>query len=200
MPKNTFLNLDPAKKKTIFDAAVREFASRRFSDASINQIIKEAGISRGSFYQYFAGKEDLYLYVLSEIGKEKMAVAFADELPAEADFFEAYMHMHKKVTQWAKEQPLYTKIGMLMEYDDSEFIAKLMTQFSRAWSQVKDLIDRDKELGRIRPDADSQLVMQILYNQNSHLIREYYRSGDEEKLLRQVQEVLKIIQGGIAIV
>lgn len=71
MPKDTFYNLNEEKKKKIFDAAVKEFAARRFSDASINQIIKTAEIPRGSFYQYFDGKEDIYLYVIKEMSKDK---------------------------------------------------------------------------------------------------------------------------------
>jgi TetR/AcrR family transcriptional regulator len=62
MPKDTFFNLDEAKRNRIFEAAVDEFSQRRFSEASINQVVKNAGISRGSFYQYFQNKEDLYLY------------------------------------------------------------------------------------------------------------------------------------------
>ncbi len=54
MPKDTFLNLIEEKKKRIFDAAVREFSTRCFSEASINQIVKNAGIPEGSFYSKHA--------------------------------------------------------------------------------------------------------------------------------------------------
>lgn len=200
LPTSTFYNLNEDKQKRIFAAAVREFAARRFSEASINQIIKEAEISRGSFYQYFGGKEDLYLHVLAEIGKEKMAAAFARPLPEEPDFFTAFLHMGKIILAWAREHPLYYRIGLLMEMDDSEVIAKLKERVPDAWARLRNLVDRDKALGRIRTDVDSDLVIQILYNQNIHLLKEYYRTGDEENLLRQVEDTLKIIKGGIAIV
>lgn len=199
MPTNTYFNLAADKQKRIFTAAIQEFSARRFSEASINQIIKEAGISRGSFYQYFEGKEDLYLHVLAEIGKEKMAAAFAQP-PDDADFFTAFYLLVKNIMAWAREHPLYYRIGMLMEMDDSEVITKLVARVPDAWAQFRSLVDRDKELGRIRPDVDSDLVIQILYNQNMQLLKEYYRNGDEETLLRRVKDMLKIIKGGIAIV
>ena len=66
MPSDTFLRLNDEKKKKLIDASFKEFSLYNFSDASINRIIKEAGISRGSFYMYFADKKDLYFYLLEQ--------------------------------------------------------------------------------------------------------------------------------------
>ena len=44
-------------------AAMDEFAAHGFHDASLNRVIESAGISKGSMYYYFNGKEDLYAYV-----------------------------------------------------------------------------------------------------------------------------------------
>lgn len=66
MPKDTFFRLPDEKKKRIMEAAVREFLSRPYADTSINKIIKDAEIPRGSFYQYFEDKKDLFLYVIGE--------------------------------------------------------------------------------------------------------------------------------------
>ncbi len=58
MPKSTFYNLSDEKKSRIFEAALQEFSVKTFSQASLNQIIKNADIPRGSFYQYFDNKEE----------------------------------------------------------------------------------------------------------------------------------------------
>ena len=44
-------------------AALDEFASHGFHEASLNRVIEAAGISKGSLYYYFDGKEDLFAYV-----------------------------------------------------------------------------------------------------------------------------------------
>lgn len=69
MPTKRFLNLKEEKKQIILEAAAHEFARVPYSSASINQIIKEAGISRGSFYTYFEDKDDLMRYMLRGFGK-----------------------------------------------------------------------------------------------------------------------------------
>lgn len=66
MPTQTFFNLPDEKRKKILESAKKEFEQNTFFEASINKIIKEAGISRGSFYMYFENKEDLFLYMMDE--------------------------------------------------------------------------------------------------------------------------------------
>lgn len=64
MPKDTFLNLSEDKKNKIINAAKKEFARVPIEEASIKNIVEEAEIARGSFYQYFESKEDLLKYIL----------------------------------------------------------------------------------------------------------------------------------------
>ena len=66
MPSERFINLPQDKKKRIIDAALKEFARVPFQEISINRIIQDAEISRGSFYQYFEDKTDLQTYLLSD--------------------------------------------------------------------------------------------------------------------------------------
>lgn len=71
VPKQTYYNLSAKKQKKIFDAAFKEFSQVPFNEASISNIIKEANIPRGSFYQYFENKEDLYFYIIEKVHEQK---------------------------------------------------------------------------------------------------------------------------------
>lgn len=64
MPTSTFFNLPPPKREKLLHAAVAEFARRPCGEVSINRIIQAAEIPRGSFYQYFSDKTDLFRHVL----------------------------------------------------------------------------------------------------------------------------------------
>lgn len=66
MPRPRFTKLPAAQQAAILDAAVAEFAAHGYRNASLNRIIEAAGISKGSMYYYFDGKEDLYAHVLRE--------------------------------------------------------------------------------------------------------------------------------------
>ncbi|WP_026477129.1 TetR/AcrR family transcriptional regulator [Alkaliphilus transvaalensis] len=199
MPKDTFYNLIEEKQKKIFSAAVEEFSTKRYSEASINQIIKNAGIPRGSFYQYFENKEDLYLYVLTEIGKEKMNVAKnSKQLKPDADFFDTYLHMLEMILTWAEDNPKYYQIGALMDMDDSDFITNLRENFPDGFQLLKDQIEIDKKRGLIKPDVDANAVIDLIYALNLSFVKEFYKTRSAENLLKKTMDFLKIIKGGIS--
>ncbi len=80
MPKETFFNLPEAKRDAITDVAIAEFADHPFAAVSISRIVARAGIAKGSFYQYFEDKEDLYNYLL-ELVMEKKKALYSMDLP-----------------------------------------------------------------------------------------------------------------------
>lgn len=65
---------DPAKRKQILEGARRVFLRMGFDAASVNDITREAGVSKGTIYVYFAGKEDLF----EALCDEYRAAMFAD--------------------------------------------------------------------------------------------------------------------------
>lgn len=67
MIKKTFYNLPKEKQERIVNAVRKEFSKEPQEKASINRIIKEANISRGSFYQYFDDKVDLIELLVGDL-------------------------------------------------------------------------------------------------------------------------------------
>jgi AcrR family transcriptional regulator len=63
MVRPRFAKLPAQQQQVILRAALDEFASKGFHDASLNRVIEKAGISKGSMYYYFDGKDDLYAHV-----------------------------------------------------------------------------------------------------------------------------------------
>lgn len=71
VPTERFYRLPEAKRRNILEAAKKEFARVPFEKASINQIIRNADISRGSFYTYFEDKQDVVRCIFEE-GRDEM--------------------------------------------------------------------------------------------------------------------------------
>lgn len=61
MPKETFFNLPIEKQDKIMRAAISEFIKHGFEKGNIGEIAKDAGVAKGSMYQYFENKRELFL-------------------------------------------------------------------------------------------------------------------------------------------
>ncbi|KYF87560.1 MULTISPECIES: TetR/AcrR family transcriptional regulator [unclassified Sorangium] len=66
MPKSTFFGLPEERRDRLVREAIAEFADRTYAEASLSQIARRARIPKGSFYQYFEDKLDLYRWLLTE--------------------------------------------------------------------------------------------------------------------------------------
>ncbi|MEL7624768.1 MAG: TetR/AcrR family transcriptional regulator [Clostridiales bacterium] len=198
MPTDTFHRLPAEKKQRIFQAAVQEFARCRFSEASINQIIKQAAIPRGSFYQYFAGKEDLYLYVLQEISKEKLDVynGFTSADP-ELSFLEVMEQAIPAIFVWADEHDDYNKIGLRMLQDDSSFMRETISKMSDSIGIMYDVIKEDQAKGRIRRDIEAESIVDLLQMVSTALLREYFDLKDQKVVMDKIKLYFDILFQGL---
>ena len=195
MPKKTFYNLNEEKRQGIFKAAVREFATRKFSEASLNQIVKAAKIPWGSFYQYFDDKEDLYLYVIEEISKYKWdALKQVGVEDVDGDFFDTIKEKIMALIQLGKYNPDYAQIAIFQEMDDSEFIRKLRGDSTKPWKQI---IERDKKRGVIKPEIDADVMIDMFYN---FVLMNFYKvSLDEDKFMTRLDIAIKIMREGVIV-
>lgn len=83
-----FLNLKPEKQERILEAAIKEFAYKGFEKASTNEIVKEAGISKGILFHYFKNKKNLFLFAF-DYSAERCTEEFYKKVDfKETDFFE----------------------------------------------------------------------------------------------------------------
>lgn len=99
MPTQTFFNLPEEKRKVLIDAAFKEFSRASLADASISNIIKEACIPRGSFYQYFDDKADIFFYILEEYNKHNREKVLLLLKQHDGDIFVAFNEFFKMMLE-----------------------------------------------------------------------------------------------------
>jgi AcrR family transcriptional regulator len=190
VPKDTFLNLPEAKRQAIIEAAVDEFAANSYEQASVNRIVAGAGIAKGSFYQYFEDKQDLFFYVMNLIGREKinfMSPVIAN--PAEHDIFTVIREMYLSGVQFAIAYPRYAAIGARLLADkDAPIYGELQAE-SRLTAQAlfRPLISRAMARGEIRTDVDVDMLHAIIMAMNVSIV-EYCSEKYPDTLLDAVAE------------
>lgn len=99
MPSDTFFRLPEEKRARLIDAAWEEFTAANYADASINKIILKARIPRGSFYQYFTDKEDLFGYLLDQIKEHILKKTYPAIMETEGGLFEVALRLFEALLE-----------------------------------------------------------------------------------------------------
>lgn len=112
MPTQTFLNLAPEKRERIVELALEEFSERPYAQASLSRIVARAGIAKGSIYQYFADKLDLYRWlVIEEVGRRKQAFFAGVPVTSEGPLRERLRGMSVVGLQFALAHPRLARVA-----------------------------------------------------------------------------------------
>ena len=202
MPKPTFFNLPAEKQEQIFRAAVAEFAAYPYAAAAVHRIVTRAGIAKGSFYPYFHGKKDLFLYCLQRIGEEKMAyLAPVLQRAHELTFFDLLQELFVQGIRFAQEHPEYGAIGrrLLVErHPDLE--AALREANAQGEAFYRQWLAQAVARGEIRADVDLDMLA-FLLNRLGTLLMEYHleRAGGtyDEHMVTTARRLIEILCTGI---
>jgi TetR/AcrR family transcriptional regulator len=197
MPTSTFENLESSKKERLMNAMIDEFSQVPYSQASINRIIKQAGIPRGSFYQYFTDKEDAYRTVLSRIAHEKAAL-FKEVIIAnpEAGFYNELLGLLEQTIVWMKREPKYYRIGALVNLDDSDFIRSLTQANPGLTEYYLSRIRHDQDAGRIRSDIDPPLLAEMINAMTRQLLTDLFYSQNFDGMMDKAKTLFRMIDTG----
>jgi AcrR family transcriptional regulator len=161
MPRQRFLNLPIDARSRLLDLAMKEFAERGFDDASLNEILSRAGISKGAYYYYFDDKEDLFATAVEgalDRMLARMPLPPFDDLTRE-EFWPA---VERSVGQWAlmydsSKDLLKATLYVTEARRRSPRFAAILAKAHVLW---RTLIEGGQRLGCVRTDIP-----------NDHLIR-----------------------------
>ncbi len=164
MPKQTFFNLPDKKRQTIINAAVEEFSAHGLENASTNRIVAKSGISKGSFYQYFEDKHDLFMHLVSILEHEKMEYFKNIDPPnMEIGLFEYYRWMVKAGMAFNSTKPKLAQAISQVILRERLFYSK---HFADAREKTKtffeNMIANAIERGEIDPSIDVELAVMVM--------------------------------------
>lgn len=169
MPNATFFNLPDAKRQGIIDCAIAEFASTDYDSASISNITKQAKIAKGSFYQYFADKKDLYLYLIDLATEQKIAYFKASHPPesqppeSQINFFAYLRWLFSASTQFELIHPAFYQIVNRGFYSELPFRDEVLQRTQAASSgYIQELVEQGIARGDIDASIDPDLAVFML--------------------------------------
>ncbi|MFH1217364.1 MAG: TetR/AcrR family transcriptional regulator [Pseudomonadota bacterium] len=209
--RNTFSNLPLEKQEKILAAALGEFARQGYLKASMNTIVREAGIAKGSLYQYFANKETLFYFVFDRFTLlVKKTVKEVGSGPGE-EFFSQARQVLLAGLLFIDRYPDYFQIYLkvLFEHDvpNRENLLSQVRLFSQEF--FGPLCALAQRRGAIRRDIPLAVVVFILDATLDRFLQSYAQSyldcglglsGKKRgELTDQIDLVLKVLREGLAV-
>lgn len=148
---------DPAKREQILDGAKRVFMKLGFDAASMNDVTREAGVSKGTIYVYFQSKEDLFASLIErEKGRfaEELRDLLARDGSVEDRLLQFGLTYARHVVNSDMVPAMRTVIGVIDRMPSlcKRFFASTP---SNAQTVLQDYIERQAQAGTLRvEDAD----------------------------------------------
>ncbi len=161
MPNQTFFNLPDKKRQTITVLAIAEFANNDYQNASITKIVKQAKIAKGSFYQYFEDKKELYLYLVDLANKEKLAFMQQAKPPEPKMGFFPYLRWLFDVgTKFDLTHPALSQIINRAVYGDVPFREEVLAMTQASSNEyLKQLVQNGIEQGDVADDINLDMAV-----------------------------------------
>lgn len=162
MPKQTFFNLKEDKKEKIEKALIKEFSRNSFEKASISNIILEANIPRGSFYQYFEDKEDAIYYIIDKYLEKEKNKIYQYLLRNKGDIFETAVNIYEdmaKITERDENERLFKNILQEVKKNNINIFGECK-EMLRSKRTIEKMINKEKL--KVENDDDLQYFLRIL--------------------------------------
>jgi AcrR family transcriptional regulator len=163
MPKPTFLKLPKAKRRRFLRAALKEFAAHDYDAASVSRVVASLGIAKGSLYQYFDGKQELFLHLI-DVAVEAMMKSLQDQqIDPDADTFTLLRAQMSATVEASRRFPLESKLlqrAFTVEVPFSDEIASRSRQTGDA--HMLALVKRGRARGELRSDVEPRLQAFLL--------------------------------------
>lgn len=181
MPTVTWSRLGGERRSAVVDAAEAEFAAHGFSGGSLNVIARRAGVAKGSLFQYFADKRDLYAYI-TDVGSQRVRAYMEyqiHELEPDRPFFEFLTDLLDVWVAYFADHPRDRALHAASSFEvDTDARVSVRAVVHRHYLEVlRPLVHAARTRGDLRPDADIDALLSLLLMLMPHLALAPYVRG-----------------------
>jgi TetR/AcrR family transcriptional regulator len=183
------------------EAAIDEFSMKKYEDASLNDILKNSGMSKGSLYHHFGDKFGLYLAMMDIIVKRKISYFYPvmrRKADSNSDFFSSLKEIMKSTMDFMlADERLHHLFNRVME-ESEEFRTRLYDFFPYDYTRYfSDYICQAVKSGQIDSRYPPEFVAKILEIMFSNIHKLIF-TGDPDELINTANQVVDMIQYGIS--
>lgn len=168
-----------ARRNQILDAAESIFQAKGLSQATMDDIAKEAELAKGTIYLYYKNKDELQVGLVMR-SFDLMNAAFNQAFERAPLAIQKITEVGKSYWEFAASRPF--NFGMMCNMDfpqraliSDELFAELDEKSSWLWKFLVAMIDEAKNEGTIKHDVDSFSLSMLMWMNSMSILRLYQR-------------------------
>lgn len=174
-----FMSLETERRDAIMNAALREFASKGFDEASTNVIAKESGVSKPLMFHYVNNKRDFFLFLYDYCMEILEAEYFSKVDIDEEDLFERLRQTSLLKMQVMQKHPWIFDFIRVATLTDSEAVNnELIERRKRVEKNSLERFYNDIDTSRFRGNLNIEKAKELIF---------WAVGGYAEKILSRVK-------------
>ncbi|PKR85567.1 TetR/AcrR family transcriptional regulator [Heyndrickxia camelliae] len=186
------------RKKLILESALKCFAEKGFELATIDDICARSGMSKGSIYNYFKTKEDIYIQLMNEQTRENFEYfkeAFLTITTATEKLqFLLKTYREVSLTEAFKNLTLVHGEFWLSTSRKKEIRSIMLERYQNVYIRfVKEILDEGKANGEFKHDFDSSVIATLFWTYIDGICLDYAVIGNEYpycEIFRQTEAMI----------
>jgi TetR/AcrR family fatty acid metabolism transcriptional regulator len=150
-------------RQRLMDAALGVFARNGYERATVDEIVREAGFSKGAFYVHFEAKEDIFWAMLEERTKH-LQEAFREAADLDLPVSQNLAMILRSIFSQNRDDPLWS--ALFMEFaahaSRNQKVRDQLAALHRSWRDFAiEALDRGREAGLVRKDLDLEFASSV---------------------------------------
>lgn len=172
-----FEKLEPTLRHRILDSALKEFGRFGYGAASMNRLVKDAGISKGAIFKYFGTKAGLFDYVYrSSLEEVKEQLRTVRDSSGTEPFFDRLEKVLRAGLEFTTHRPLSAAIYYRVIYTGdaphgNHFLSEIQGTSRRF---LKTLIEDGVKKGELRQEIDAEKTAFIIQSVLDRFLQAHY--------------------------
>ncbi len=185
--------MNPEKRHALINSAMYEFGENSYKKASTNNIVKNAGISKGLLYHYFNSKEILYDYLIEFLYSKTTREIIEEVGVVETDIFERLFAVARyKLELTIKYPGLKSFAANLMRTKSLEELKAIVEKFIP--SAYYDFYHKNIDFSLFKEDVDIQRALSIVQWTMEKTSEQYIQTIPENEELDMEVAMKDILQ------
>ncbi len=182
----------------IIDAAWKLFYRQGYDDTTVEEIIEESGTSRGSFYHYFQGKDEL-LSTLADVFDRKYD-ELSEVMDPEMDRFDQLMYLNRELFAMLENS---ISLDLAARLYSSQLVTRgdksLMDHNRTYYKLLRQIVLQGQERGELRGDVTINEMVRAYALCERALIYDWCLSGGDYSLTQYSRTMMPMFLQGFRI-